>query len=82
MSSPILLCPEGCDGCGKDFALLARTVLGLLCPECYDRKGRPMGAAIGVQHELEEETRKSSKRKPGRGCRLEVPPTRTSLRRA
>ena len=38
--------------------LYARTVLGLLCSDCYQKKGRPLGAALGPLHELEENTRK------------------------
>ena len=55
---PLLLAPEGCEDCGKVRLLYARTVLGLLCSSCYKRKGCPMGASLGILHELEEATRK------------------------
>lgn len=55
--SPILQCPEGCDECGRPFALMARTVIGLICPTCYRARGQPMGASLGPLHEMEERTR-------------------------
>jgi hypothetical protein len=41
----LLLAPEGCEECGKVRLLYARTVLGLLCSDCYQKKGCPMGAS-------------------------------------
>jgi len=56
--SDLLLCPEGCEGCGRPFALLGKTVVGLLCSDCYQKKGCPLGASLGNVHEMEENTRK------------------------
>lgn len=59
MSSPILLAPEGCDGCGDVRLLYARTVIGNVCSSCYIRRGKPMGAAGEGKtiYEIEAETR-------------------------
>ena len=58
MTESLLLAPEGCDECGNVRLLYVRTVLGSLCSGCYEKKGCPMGAALGPIHELEENTRK------------------------
>lgn len=68
--SPLLQAPEGCENCGRVRLLYARTVLGMLCSDCYKRKGCPMGAALGNLHELEEATREEMLARGGADAHL------------